>query len=76
MHGNVWEFVQDWWNHDYYDVSPSLDPQGPASGLRRVRRSGSWFRDPPDLRSANRGSNPPDDRVSGLIGFRVVRTVD
>ena len=32
MHGNVWEWAQDWWDEDYYSNSPRVDPLGPASG--------------------------------------------
>ena len=32
MHGNVWEWVQDWFDPDYYEHSPRVDPLGPTSG--------------------------------------------
>ena len=32
MHGNVWEWVQDWFDPDYYKRSPRVDPPGPSSG--------------------------------------------
>lgn len=39
--GNVWEWVHDWYNQNYYQHSPSQDPTGPASGRFRVLRGGS-----------------------------------
>ncbi len=43
MHGNVQQFCSDWYDPNYYEVSPTDDPQGPADGLQRVVRGGSWY---------------------------------
>jgi len=74
MHGNVWEWCQDWHSADYYGSSPPADPQGPTRGSSRVLRGGSWCC-PRDVRSANRGRVGPDSRGSN-VGFRVVGLLD
>ena len=42
MAGNVWEWVNDWYDENYYQSSPSSDPLGPDAGQYRVARGGSW----------------------------------
>ena len=53
MAGNVWEWVSDWSDPNYYKNSPSQNPKGPSSGKFKVRRGGSWGNSPQGLRSAN-----------------------
>ena len=69
MHGNVWEWCQDWYGT--YPGGIVLDPQGPDSGSYRVIRGGFWYSYPWPCRSAFRYDNNPDDRRY-FIGFRVV----
>ena len=71
MHGNVWEWVQDWYGG--YAAEPVTDPQGPTSGSDRVVRGGSWSHGAGDCRSADRSRSAPGDRYVNL-GFRLLRT--
>jgi formylglycine-generating enzyme required for sulfatase activity len=70
MHGNVWEWVQDWFDKEYYSRSPGTDPKGPSSGSSRVLRGGSWFINAWSCRSALRGYYTPGGR-NGSFGFRL-----
>ena len=73
MQGNVAEWVQDWYGHDYYAESPATDPPGPDSGSYRVFRGGFWL-DPAKYCGATvRRFDFPVNRHDN-VGFRVVRT--
>ena len=74
MHGNVWEWTQDW----YTDFPVGGDnPTGPKTGRYRVVRGGNWFYQARVLRSAFRGSLRPASRYNRYdgVGFRLVRTL-
>jgi formylglycine-generating enzyme required for sulfatase activity len=75
MHGNVWEWVQDWYDPNYYHSSPEKDPQGPEKGEYRVYRGGSWVGKAINLRSSLRYSGLPVSRTSD-IGFRLLREIE
>jgi len=57
--GNVWEWVNDWQDQNYYQNSRSSDPQGPTSGTNKVARGGSWYNYPRFLRVSVRTWNVP-----------------
>ncbi|WP_089936968.1 SUMF1/EgtB/PvdO family nonheme iron enzyme [Candidatus Entotheonella palauensis] len=73
MHGNVWEWVQDWYGK--YAVEERADPEGPSAGANRVIRGGGWSSEAWYCRSAYRGYWPPSDRRHDL-GFRLLRMVE
>ena len=72
MHGNVREWVQDWYGRDYYNSSPRVDPQGPDTGSIRVFRGGHFSNIAQAVRSAFRYRNSPDYRHRSL-GVRLLR---
>lgn len=71
MHGNVWEWVQDF--HGPYPTGSVTDPTGPKRGSDRILRGGGWSGRTRECRSAGRYNYTPDGRTSNL-GFRLVRT--
>jgi formylglycine-generating enzyme len=72
MSGNVWEWCSD--NYGDYNETGDINPKGPATGTRRVKRGGSFSETnfEVDLRITNRGSEPPEFSAYNL-GFRLVR---
>ena len=90
MAGNVWEWVSDFFNLQYYSIAPTINPTGPEKSAtsRRVIRGGSYQDEWINLRVSKRGSalgpNPlasidEPNRVgehSSKIGFRCVEQTE
>ncbi len=74
MHGNVSEWCNDFWDREYYSVSPREYPTGPDSGTSHVIRGGSWDNRLDRCRSAARMSMDTGRRYA-YLGFRLARDV-
>lgn len=70
MSGNVWQWLQDRYDADYYRQSKKTNPAGPTIGSLRVVRGASWTYQPVYARAAGRGKLNPDAADSS-VGFRV-----
>jgi formylglycine-generating enzyme required for sulfatase activity len=75
MSGNAREWVQDWYDPDYYANAPTKNPQGPDKGIVRVIRGGSWHSPHSDITATARGRGGFALQTHGT-GFRCVRSVD
>ncbi len=73
MHGNVYEWCQDWYGD--YPTSPVTDPAGPSSGSARVIRGGSWNAAAGRCTASIRGSYDARGARYGSVGFRLMRSL-
>ena len=71
MHGNVWEWCEDWGAG--HPAGAVTDPKGAATGERRVLRGGSFYLFESSARSSFRSYLTPSDQLNGL-GFRLAKT--
>jgi len=77
MHGNVWEWCNDFYKVDYYQESPEENPKGPRTGETKVVRGGAWKFSAKSCRSGYRYNEAPGytDVCFGydIYGFRCVK---
>jgi len=75
MSGNLWEWVSDWYQHDYYKMGPKANPPGPEKGYVRVMRGGSWDSHVMEVQTTSRlGIDPKSKDL--MVGFRCARSAE
>lgn len=75
MAGNVWQWVQDRYDRDYYRQSPRLNPKGDPFGANRILKGGSAYQQATFLRSSYRDYQGPDKRAN-CVGLRLALSAD
>jgi formylglycine-generating enzyme required for sulfatase activity len=75
LSGNAREWVQDWYDADYYQLAPDRNPQGPEKrGVVRSIRGGSWHSPISDITTTARGRGGFALQTHGT-GFRCARSL-
>ena len=74
MSEGIHEWCADWYDPNYYDISPNRNPNGPKRGARRVARGGSWRHLIRFTRCAARSSLAPEKQFSEF-GFRCAMNI-
>lgn len=75
--GNLYEWVMDWYDADYYSNfinSPAINPRGPSEGTAKVQRGGSYINAPYRLRTSFRTKGDPTEQDPN-VGFRCAQDV-
>ena len=74
VHGNIWEWCQDNWHPNFTGAPPDGRPWEAGGDENRVRRGGTWTRDPEQCETAYRNRNGPGYRYK-YLGFRIVKSI-
>ncbi|MDH4187824.1 MAG: SUMF1/EgtB/PvdO family nonheme iron enzyme, partial [Nitrospira sp.] len=72
--GNLYEWVIDWYDDQFYSINPSINPRGPAEGTAKVQRGGSYINSPYRLRSTFRTKGDPTEHDPN-VGFRCAQDI-
>ena len=72
--GNLYEWVTDWYDEQFYTKNPAINPRGPSEGAAKVQRGGSYINNPYRLRSTFRTKGDPTEHDPN-VGFRCAQDV-